>query len=296
MVIILAPTAITILLGNHKATREYSPTKQIQKEMNQEDIELQEQIIGIIAKEIPIIYEDEAFKVQAIIARSHIIAYQQGLVSNQPPSYMTHEEMKQLWGGEYIKNFSRIKKAVEDTAGCVITYENQPVQVVYHMQNAGYTQSSKDIWGLEIEYLIGVESLWDQNAPDLINEKTYKVDEIVKKLTQENSNLVLEPYALETQIQIIERTQAGYVKAIQVGNQLMSGDAFRRALNLRSSCFALQYGGGDVVFITKGMGHGVGLSQYGANEMAKEGKTHGEILSHFFPNTAIKYVKSKKDL
>lgn len=275
--IILAPAVITVLLGNNEIG-EYNPIAQVQQVNSEEDKVLQERIIGIVAKEIPITYEIEALKAQAIIVRSQ----------SQSPQHITKEEMKQLWGGDYNKNYSKIRRAVEETQGMVITYDNQPVQVAYHMLNPGFTQSSRDIWGVETPYLQEVESSWDAKSPDLINEKVYAIEEVIEKLTNEYPDLILEPYSLETQIQIIERTKTGYVKEIQVGNKLMSGDTFRRILNLKSGCLALKYENTNIRFITKGVGHGVGLSQYGANEMAKEGKSYNEILKHYFPDVDIK--------
>ena len=285
--IIFIPAAITIALGNHQLIGIYTPMTQNEQVNKEKEQVLEQELIGIVAKAMPINYQEEALKVQAIMARSHMALIQKNNSGAQPIPNMSVSEMKELWGNDYGRNYSKIKKAVEDTRDIMITYDNEPVQLVYHLQSAGDTQSSLDIWDIDVPYLQSVESPEDKNAPDLITKKEYSVQEVIKKVNQHYDAPVLEPYGLETQIQIIERTPGGYVKSIQVGNQLMRGDDFRNLLGLRSSCFTCQYSGEYMSVITKGAGHGVGLSQYGANEMARQGKTYREILSHYFPGTTV---------
>lgn len=284
--IILMPAAITIILGNNKQLESYTLMTQEEEESKEKEHLSQEQLIGIVAKEISINYEEETLKAQAIMSRSYIAS-----TNNQSLSYMSTDEMKKLWGNDYNRNYSKIKRAIEDTKGSIITYNNEPVQPVYHLQSAGVTQSPVDIWGLDVPYLESVESEWDKIAPDLIQEKTYSPQEMIDTINKRYSTTVLQPYDLGTQIQIIERTQGGYVKSIQVGNQLISGDDFRKILDLRSSCLIMEYNNSQIKIITKGVGHGVGLSQYGANQMAKDGKTAEEILKYYFPKTTIQKEK-----
>lgn len=283
--IILIPAMITMILGNNNG-QVYSPKTPQEQESKKKEMESQEQLIGMVAKEIPMTYEEEALKTQVVMARSYI-----GSMASKSLSYMSLEELKDLWGNDYDKNYSRIQKAIEDTKNIVITYNNEPVQPVYHLQNAGITQTPVDIWDLDVPYLESVESKWDEVAPDLIKEKEYSSQELINKINEQYDEPILQPYSLETQIQIIERTLGGYVKSIQVGNQLMSGDDFRKLLDLRSSCFKMTYDNAQVTITTKGVGHGVGLSQYGANQMAKEGKSYEEILKYYFPKTIIKQQK-----
>ena len=283
MGIMIIPAAITMLLGNNKQLSGYTPVSKNEQESIEQEQLSQEKIIGIVAKEIPIDYEEEAVKSQVIMARSYIAS-----TKDQDFSYMSIEEMKTLWGNDFNKNYSKIKKAVEDTKNIVVTYNNQPVQPLYHIQSSGITQNPLDIWGLEIPYLESVESSWDQTGADLIKEKEYNTQEFIDTINQKYSNPALLSYSLKTQIQIIERTQGGYVKSIQLGNQLISGEDFRKLLDLRSSCFLIEYNNNKVKIITKGTGHGVGLSQYGANMMAKEGKVAEEILKHYFPKAEIR--------
>ena len=284
--IIFIPAVITLLLGNNTQTENYSLMTQKEEESQDKERESLEQIIGIVAKEIPITYEDESLKAQVVMARSYITSS-----NNKALSYMSQEEVKKLWANDYNRNYAKIQEAVEDTKNMVITYNNEPVQPVYHLQSAGITQTPMDIWDLDVPYLESVESKWDEMAADLTKEKEFSSQEIINKINEAYGDTVLESYGLETQIQIIERTQGGYVKSIQVGNLLMSGDEFRKLLDLRSSCFGIDYNNSQVTIATKGLGHGVGLSQYGANEMAKEGKDFKEILKYYFPKTSIQEQK-----
>ena len=286
MAILLIPTTITMILGNNKPIAVYSPMAVKEEESKEIEKQSQEQLIAIVAKEIPIHYEEEALKAQVIMARSYMAS-----ASTTERPYMSTDQLRKLWATDYNRNYSILQKAVEDTKNMIITYNKEPVQPVYHMQSAGITQTPMDIWGLDVPYLESVESKWDEGAPDLIQEKTYNAQSLVDKINQNYDAQVMQAYSLETQIQIIERTQGGYVKSIQVGNELMSGEDFRKLLDLRSSCFKIEYQGSDISIITKGAGHGVGLSQYGANQMAKEGKTAQEILTYYFPKTTIDQQK-----
>ena len=284
--IIFIPAAITIILGNNKGGGIHSQISENEQISIEKEKLSKEQLIGIVAKEIPMDYESEALKTQVIMARSYIAA-----TNNQSLPYINKEDMKKMWGSDYQKNYAKIEQAVEDTKNMVLTYKDEAIQSVYHLQSAGITQSPIDIWNLDVPYLESVESKWDAQDPDLIHEKEYSYTEMINHINDKYSTPALQPYNLETQIQIIERTQGGYVKSIQVGNQLMSGDDFRKLLDLRSSCFAIKYNDNKVKIITKGVGHGVGLSQYGANQMAKEGKGAEEILKYYFPKTIIKGQK-----
>ncbi|NLI89425.1 MAG: SpoIID/LytB domain-containing protein [Epulopiscium sp.] len=284
--IILIPGAITAVVGNNMELDKY----ELLDEKKQESIEgeqlSQERLIGIVAKEIPIEHHEEAIKSQVVMARSYI-----ALGKGQEKAYMTIDEMKEIWGNNYRKNYTKIQKAVEDTKNLILTYNNEPIQAVYHMQSAGITQDPMEVLGLEIPYIESVESRWDEKSIDLLKEKTYSQEDISNRVNQKLGEPILEAYDLEAQIQIIERTKGGYVKSIQVGSKLMSGEEFKNTLGLRSSCFMIEYQGKQVRIISKGLGHGVGLSQYGANEMAKEGKDYKEILKHYFPKADINYQK-----
>lgn len=284
--IIFIPAVITIILGNNKPINENILISEKEQESKEKEIQSQEQLIGIVAKAMPIKYEEEAIKVQVIMARSYI-AHLKG----QMVPYMSIEEMKNQWGNDYNKNYTKIKTAVEDTKNIIMIYNDEPIQPVYHLQNTGMTQTPLDIWDLDVPYLESVESSWDEVAPDLVQEKEYSNQDLINKINGNYSKPAIEPYSLETQIQIIERTQGGYVKSIQVGNQLMNGDEFRKLLDLKSSCFVMNYHNNKVTFITKGVGHGVGLSQYGANQLAKEGKKAEEILKYYFPKVEIRLQK-----
>lgn len=279
--IIFIPAIITSLLGNNKPLETYTPMTENEKESIEEEKQSLAQLIAIVAKDIPVSYEKEALKAQVIIARSYIVT-----ADHESIASMSEEDMKRIWGKDYSKNYSKMKEAVEETKNMIMTYENQPIQPVYHLQNPGITQTALDIWGMDIPYLESVESSWDLAGPDLTGEKKYSPEEVADKVNKAYKTPILEPYSLETQIQIVERTQGGYVKTIQVGSELMSGEDFRKILDLKSACFGIQYNN-EVIFITKGIGHGVGLSQYGANQMAKEGKDAKAILKHYFPKVKI---------
>ena len=241
-------------------------------------------IIPILAKEISYKYEYEAIKAQAVIIRTYMARRALGMQAKLALSGYTEEEMKQLWQNEYESIYETYKEAVEETKDQMMFYNGQPIQPLYHKSNGGLTRNAKDVYDVEVPYLVSVES------QDETSNKQVKLSKsnIIEALSKKYPELVASEKNLENQIQVIEKDEAGYIKSIQVGNVILNGEAFKTLLGLESSNFKIYLSGDYFIFDVVGSGIGLGLSQNGANELAKQGKDYNEILNYYYSGVEIK--------
>ena len=170
-----------------------------------------------------------------------------------------------------------------------MVYNGEPILAVFHAISSGKTESAANIWSNDEPYLKSVESPMDFEAENYEFEYSIPENVVISKLQKQKPNLVVAKGGLVNQVQIIEKSDAGYIIKIQIGNELFSGREIREILGLRSSDFNIKQDGENVIFVTKGYGHGAGMSQYGANCLAKEGKNYKEILEYYY--TDISFAK-----
>ena len=260
-------------------------------------------VIGAVMAEMPSSFEKEALKAQAVAAHTYAVRQREkerlrpteslcgAHFSNDTrysQGFFTKEQAMDFYGEYFDESYEKVSSAVDDVIDEIILYENEPIVAAFHSMSGGVTESAEDIWGNETPYLIPVASYSDEEIGTFRESYTFAPKEIKARL---NSYLGCEFDGKETEwFCITERTQSGSVTEIQAGNKTISGADFRTALSLRSQNFTVNFNGNDFVIITKGYGHGVGMSQYGANAMAKEGKTYREILMHYYPGTEISEV------
>lgn len=244
-------------------------------------------IIPVLAREISYTYEYEAIKAQAVIIRTYMTRRALGMQAKNELQGYTEEEMKQLWQDEYESIYETYKEAVEETKEELILYNDQLIQPIYHKSNGGLTRDAKDIYEVEVPYLRSKESQETASNTQVKKSKS----EVISLLKKEYVELVADEEILENQIQIIEKDEAGYIKSIQVGNQILNGETFRSLLGLESSNFKIYLSNDYLIFDVVGSGNGVGLSQNGANELAKQGKSYDEILNYYYNEIEIKKYK-----
>ena len=166
-----------------------------------------------------------------------------------------------------------------------VTFDGAPAMTVYHAISAGKTQSAADIWGGTVPYLTEVESAWDENCEGFITKSVRSKEEVLESLNAYGAKL--SGAMPEQWFQGGEYTSGGYLKRIQIGSATFSGSKLRTLFGLRSSAFTAEYSDGEFVFTVRGYGHGVGMSQVGANEMAKNGALAEEILEYYYPGTKL---------
>lgn len=270
------------------------------------EIPVLDYIIGAVCAEMPATFENEALKAQAVAA--HTYAERQHLREQNSPTaelcgadfsndtskyqgYFTENQAKQYFGENFDMNYDKIKSACEEVADYIITYEDEPIISAFHSMSSGKTESAENIWGTAVEYLVPVESEADISAPKYLDEVRYDKEILRTKLTEAFEGIEFGEDSSEW-IVPKEKSESGTVLSVSAGNKTVTGSELRSALALRSACFEVKAEGNEIIFTTKGYGHGVGMSQYGANSMASEGKTWREILEHYYPKCEINKVKS----
>lgn len=255
------------------------------------DVDIYDYIIGTVAAEMPITFDAEALKAQAVACYSYALwiqsngdnakneLYDISDSSESHQAYLDDEQLREKWGEKYEKNIKIIKDAVNSVLGEYLVYDNQPAMCVYHAISCGRTQSAKLAWGNDIPYLHGTVAPGDTLSPDFENEVTLTSKEVAEKLSlkQTDDNIKIET----------ESNESGYVSSVSVGNDTFTGTQFAAKIGLNSPCFTVTQKNDSFTFNVKGKGHGIGMSQYSADYMARQGNTYKEILAHFYEGTDL---------
>lgn len=259
------------------------------------EIKAEDYIFGVVAAEMPALYEEEALKAQAVAAftfaclrKAENSSKEYDITDNHTTdqSFITKEAAKEKWGESYSKYEEKIKAAVKAVSGYMITYEDKPIVAVYHAISSGKTEDAKDIWGEEFPYLKPVSSEGDKLSKDYITEAQFSAEQIREKLSSDIEFSGEESgYFGE-----IKRTDSGVVKEISVCGETLTGARVRTLLDLRTSNFEVKFEDGKFIFTVYGYGHGVGMSQNGANYMAKQGSDFKEILTHYYKGCKVEKV------
>lgn len=255
-------------------------------------------IIGVVAAEMPALFADEALKAQAVAARTYATNQMlkngttiDQMIESGGQAYITQEEMHTKWNGNFDKYYNKIKTAVISTKGEIMVYNNEPILAVFHAISRGKTEISQNVWNDSLPYLQSVDSSMDMQSSEYTYETTIPVKTVASLLQKAHADLKLYDGSLKEQMQVIDRTEAGYINTIQIGNKVLTGREVREILGLRSSDFTVKQDGDSMIFTTNGYGHGAGMSQYGADCMAKDGKTYKEILTYYY--TGIQFEKTE---
>lgn len=256
-------------------------------------LDLDEYVMGVVASEMPADFEMEALKAQALTARTYIVKkltsndsvdLPQGAVVGDSVNYQVYkssDELKEIWkAADYESKMKKIKEAVQATSGQVLTYNGTPIDATFFSTSNGYTESSGAIWPNDIPYLTSVESPWDKKSPKYNGKKVVSVVEFEQKLgvSLPNSEEVGE---------ITERTEGKRVAKVNINGKVLTGKDIRTKLDLKSTDFTWVRKGDDIIITTEGYGHGVGMSQYGANGMAAEGKSYEDIVKYYYKGVQL---------
>lgn len=246
-------------------------------------IPFEDYIVGVVAAEMPASFPIEALKAQAVVARTYANQrLSKGLTltdSVSTQSYKDEGELRSMWGSSYDTYYSTIKGAVDSTKGLSIYYNGNYIDAVYHSTSNGYTEDSVYVWGNSIPYLKSVASPWDTSATSY-----FRVEEKSEQVLLNTLGLSL---TNDTDVEIISRDDSGRVLEVRIGDAVYNGVTLRNILGLRSTDFDLEVRDGNLVVTTRGYGHGVGMSQYGAAGMAREGYSYIDILKHYYTGVSI---------
>lgn len=261
-----------------------------------ETLPLEAYITGVVAAEMPAEFELEALKAQALAARTYIVRRlsesklddvpqgAQVLDTVQHQVYMDESQRRDRWKDQYEWKNQRILQAVRATAGVVLTYEGKPIDATFFSTSNGFTENSGEYWEKPIPYLKSVPSPWDIQSPRYEETVTMTTAELEKNL---GVTLTQEASTNGAWYQIESKTTGNRVGKISIGGKEFSGREFREKLNLNSSSFTMELRGNQVYITTKGFGHGVGMSQWGANGMAKNGKNAEQIVKYFYQGVSL---------
>ncbi len=300
IILLLLPYLATVFINGEKIKRIEKDAFQLVKvasvtggETQIEEIPWDAYFIGILAKQIPQTYEKEAIKAQAVILRTKL--YKELDQSDHPvfkEIFLTSEEMEKKWGiDHYEEYYKKYFDAMKETETKVLLYEDDYANVPFHRSNAGKTRMGKEVLGNGMyDYLMGVECKEDKKDKDWEHIYDLEYETVQEKcrdfIAAVDKKKVKEKLKYED-IQIQESDSAGYVKTMKIKGTVCSGEQFRKALSLASGCMTLEDHKGRLRVRTKGNGHGLGLSQFTANQMAKEGKGYEEILQYFYAGTTL---------
>jgi len=283
---------------------KYGTIKVLHKESGQiEELPLEEYLYGVVSAEMPANYEMEALKAQAVTARTYTI-YQ--IINNKGKhdkadvcddstccqAWISKEKRMEKWGkedGEY--NWNKIVSAVNSTAGKIITYNNEVINAFFHSNSGGKTELASNVWigGKDFPYLQSVETMGEEAYSQYSSEVKISRKELLEKLKKEYPDIKLN-FEESENIKILSYTQSGRVKTVKFGNTEIAGTRVRSIIGLKSTNFAIKQDGEEVIFSVIGYGHGVGMSQTGADSMAKAGKNYEEIIKHFYSGVEISTI------
>ena len=247
------------------------------------NLNMTDYLIGVVSSEMPASFNLEALKAQSVLARTYALKAKQtgkkltDTVSTQ--SYIDIDQMKNKWENSFNTYYNKIKNAVENTNGEYLSYNGNYIEALYHSTNNGKTESSLDVFGNYYPYLISVSSEYDKNASSYLRTISMPLDTISNKLGLSLNN--------DSVINILSYTDGGNIKEININGNNFSGKKVRELLGLRSADFDISISDNNANITTRGYGHGVGMSQYGANGMANAGYGYKDILSHYYPGTTL---------
>ncbi len=261
------------------------------------EMDLREYLIGVVSEEVNPAYHEDAIKAQVIASHTKLeytkLHKSDNLTgaditddSATHQGYLTEDEQKEKWGDNYDEYRKKIEKCVDEVLNLTIQYNGEPINAVFHAISNGQTENATDVWGGEYQYLVSVASAGDKLSPAYTSEVAVSMEDFKKKL--KNSDVEFTENT-EKWVEKITNTKTGMVKEITICGEVFKGTEIRSIFGLKSSAFTVKYNEdkNEFVFTVSGYGHGVGMSQYGADFMARQGFTYEEILKHYYTNVEI---------
>ena len=264
-----------------------------------EELPLDTYLLGVVSAEMPANFEQEALNAQALVARTYTIysivhsggKHGEADICDDSTccqAWISKEDRMARWNeAERELNWRKIENAVNTTAGKIITYNGEVIDAFFHSNSGGATEAPVNVWGgTNYPYLQSVETAGEDAYSQYSSEMILTKEELKNKILAKHSDFIID-YSQSDCIQILEYTESGRVKTIKIGNLNLSGVEVRTLLGLRSANFEVSIEGENIKFAVKGYGHGVGMSQTGADSMAKQGSNYEEIVKHFYTGVEI---------
>ncbi len=277
-----------------ETTTEETVTLMVSNTGKPTEMSVEEYIYGTVCAEMPASFHKEALKAQAVASYTYMKWLKENAdnpseinfdITDNPDihqAFITEDELKNRWGNSYTIYSEKIKDAVKSVLYEYLTYEGETAMTVFHGISPGRTVSSAEVWGSEVPYLCSVTASGDTLSPDIISTVDVSKEDFVKPFSgtkAENTANILKG---------VKTSDEGYVNEIEYKNQKLSSTDLRSAYSLKSPFFKIESNKNSIVFTVYGKGHGVGMSQYSADYMARQGSSYKEILAHFYKGTELK--------
>lgn len=272
IIVVLLPLLVTVQFQRMKLSNVVSGMQTAQSvAFDTADEATEETVLWIVAKEISVNSSREAILAQSVIARTNLYAAREN--GTAEPERCTVSEMQALWGENFEAAYQKLGECVAATRGEVLTWEKNYIYAAYHALSAGETRAITEVYpDANMPYLTKI------SCPKDVQAEEYLMVSYLEK----------QAYG---QVEIVSRDEAGYVKEVIVDGKNYTGEEFRNQYGLQSACFSIKKLENKIRIVTKGFGHGIGLSQYSAQKMAEEGKSYKEILEYFYPGTQLVQVE-----
>lgn len=248
-------------------------------------------IRGVLSGEMPTSFHIEALKAQAVAARSYVLKKMEQNINNEydvvdtvsNQVYMSDNELKDKWKDDYVSKINKITTAVMETSGQYLSYDGSVAEAFFFSTSTGKTENCEEVFSQKIPYLKSVDSKWDAEVSPVFSEdNTFPLNEFYQTLGLK--------YQPTLKVEVTKTTSTGRIKELKINDVLFSGSTVYQKLKLRSTFFEITQNGETVKITTKGYGHGVGMSQYGAEGMAKNGYKYDQILKHYYQGVEIKKI------
>ena len=262
---------------------------------------LEEYLVGVVAGEMPASFEEEALKAQAVAARTFAVRHMRSLGGSgcsqhkgadvcssfaHCQEWLSGTQMRKNWGKNFDACHEKIRQAVQGTKGKTMLYDGKPIEVLYYSTSNGKTEEASEVFSRSLPYYHSVDSAGEEDAPNFADNVTYSNQKFAG-IFQSKYGVRLDPGHLEKQIKINGYTKSGRIRDLTIGGRNLKATEFRLLYQLNSTDITFVFGKDHITMKTKGFGHGVGMSQVGADRMARQGKDYQEILHHYYQGVEI---------
>lgn len=284
--------------------KNYATIKLLHKKTGAiEDVPIDTYLCSVVSAEMPADFQLEALKAQAVVARTYTIYKIKNKKHDNADicddstccqAWISKEDRLARWEeSKRESNWQKIEQCVNETKGKIVTYNNEPINAFFHSNSGGKTEVPVNVWGggSNMPYLQSVQTAGEEGYSQYNSEVSFSEEELLNKLKTKYGDIQID-FSNQEDLKIVEWTDSGRVKTVKFGNHNISGVEVRTLLKLKSTNFEIKQENGTIKFTVKGYGHGVGMSQTGADSMAKEGKKYEDIIHHFYANVEIKDINS----
>lgn len=258
-----------------------------------DSIRLEEYVVGVVGGEMPVSFDIEALKAQAVASRSYALkkindnknSSYDVLDTTSNQVYLDDDDLKEKWGNNYVSYINKVREAVNETSMEYLEYNGEVANTMFFSTSNGYTEDSQVVFSEDVPYLQSVDSSWDEKVSSTFNYTSkFSLDEVLSKLGLDDSD--------KLEVEVLERSSSNRIISLKINGVKFTGRDVYNKLKIRSTDFSMVQDGDEVIIKTKGYGHGVGMSQYGAYGMAKAGYKYDEILAHYYTGTKLKKIEN----